>query len=186
MAKRSTKKVVSVEAPAEQSAVAQFLLGLEPQFAKQRKIASLKNAAYRFKKEKNQADEELLLIKEEQRVEAEKLQAVVKEMGELHGFITGAIRERINHDPAVKQAKAMLAKDNNAFVAFMTGLQAAVTADVRKEEELKQKPLLAVANLAKTHLDQLHQQYRITQDFKTEMNRKADLCFKKAEAIAAG
>jgi len=186
MAKKA-KQVVPVEVPAIAiSAVAQLLTGLEPKLKQQRRIANLKAAAYRFIKDKQQADEELQLIKNEQKIEAEKLQTVVKEMSELHGFITSGLRERVNHDPAVKQAKQILAKDNDAFVKFMAGLQAAIAADARREEALKQQPLLAVANLAKAHLDELHQQYRITVDFKAEMAKKADLCFKKAEQIAKG
>lgn len=182
MAKKNTK-VESVEVPAETSAVAQLLASLQPVLAKQRQVANLKSAAYRFIEQKHAADEELQIIKDEQKAEADKLQAAVKEMGELHGFITSAIRERINHDPAVKQAKQALAKDNNAFVRFMTELQEAVASDARREEEVKQRPLLEIANLAKIHLDQLHQQFRITLDYKTEVARKAELCFKKADAV---
>jgi len=180
------KKAVSVEAPVVVSAVAQLLISLQPQLERQRRYANLSTAAYRFIKEKRQCDEELLLLKEEQRVEAEKLQAAIKEMGELHGFIAGAIRERVNHDPAVKAMKRVLENHSAEFASFMENLRQAVQADTRVEETIKQRPLLEAANLAKIHLDQLHQQYRIVQDYKAEVAKKAELCFKKRDQFTIG
>ena len=177
----STKKSVSVNTPAENSAVAQLLAAYAVDETKERRYKNLRKAAFRFILNKKDADEELLKIKEEQKAETARLKQALVDLQEAEARAAATIRERFAHSTEIRAVKARLASNNTEFVAFMIGLRTAEDADIAWAKAEAIKPFIEVATEAKAKLGYLAQEYNMILPIFREESAKADACFCKAE-----
>jgi len=180
MAKKK-KQAVSVNTPAENSAVAQFLSTYKVGEERERRYKSLRKAALMFISNKHDADEELLKIKEEQTSEHERLAKAIADLQNAEAQAASAIRERMKNSKEIKAAKRRLENNNTEYIAFILGLRTAEAADIALAKKEAAKPFIEAASLAKARLEQLGQQYNISYSYYKEEAMKAERCFVKAE-----